>query len=537
MSPNIALFLQFAFFLLAMACALALYVLLRLIVTRTLVAAGKSFGTLLVPLILPTVFILATLSFKLPFVHRAVPFSPKFHLFLDAALVFFLAFLLIRLVNAGLLTWYSRRKIPFPVPGVLHGFILGVIYLAILFAVLKQVLGINITPFLATSAILTMILGLALQGILSNILSGMSLHFTKSFCRGEWIKVKDIEGVVLETNWRETRVLDRASNLIVVPNNVISAEVVTNFNQPDKKTALLINVRASFSDPPALVQEALLEAARDVVEVLPSPPPVVYIRGYEDYGIAYTLKFWVTEFNRKETILSKVGRLIWYKFDRRGIEIPVPFSERVADVLRAVRKDEAEAERLSLAERNVRDLMGSSFLRYPEGPKAGTVMVPEREVRDLAQTVTRRKYSTGEILFRQGDKGGSGFIVTAGLVRGEIIYEEKGKKYCSEFEAGPGGIFGEMSLFTGLPRTATGTVVEEAELLEIQESDFARLLGRNPGLAEVMAAIVAERNKRNADFLAKIKVLSAQDVASSCSKKSILERLKNLIGIHKARVI
>ncbi len=535
MSPNVALFLQVVFFLLAMAFALALYVLLRLIVTRTLVAAGKPVGTFLILLILPAVFVLATLAFKLPIIHRAFPFSPKFYLFLDAALVFFLAFLLIRLINAGLLTWYARRKAPFPVPRILHGFILGVIYLAVLFAVLKQVMGINITPFLATSAILTMILGLALQGILSNILAGMSLHFTKSFTRGEWIKVKDIEGVVMETNWRETRVLDRASNLIIIPNNVISGEVVTNFNQPDKKTALLFPVRASFSAPPALVQEALLEAARDVPEALSAPTPLAFIRGYDDYGVTYTLKFWVTEFSRKEAILSKVGRLIWYKFERKGIEIPVPFSERVADVLNAVRPERAGAERESGAEDNLRALTESSFLRYPEGTRAGGLMVPEREVRELAQTVRRRKYSAGEVLFRQGDTGESGFIVASGLVRGEIIYEEKSKKYSSEFKVGPGGIFGEMSLFTGLPRTATGTVEQEAELLEIREADFARLLGRNPGLAEVMAGIVAERNKRNAEFLLKVKELSAKDVASSCNKKSILERLKNLIGIHKTR--
>ncbi len=535
MSPNAAFFLEVVFFLFAVACALALYTLLRIVINRTLVAAKRPAGPFLAQLILPLVFILVTLGFQLRFIRRAFPFSPKFYLFIDAALVFFLAFLFIRLINASLAAWYARRQAPFPVPRVLHGFILAIIYLVVLFAVLKRILGINITPFLATSAILTMILGLALQGVLSNILAGMSLHFTKSFNRGDWVKVRDIEGVIMETNWRETRILDRASNVISIPNNVISAELVTNFNLPDKKTALLFPVRAAFGVPPALVQEALLEAAHNLPEVLSAPAPLAYIQAYDDYGISYALKFWVTDFARKDVILTKVGRLIWYKFRRRGIEIPIPVSDRVADIVKAVKKEESAVEQEKSRERNLRDLVGSSFLRYPEGPKAGKLFVAEREVRDLAEAVRRRKYTTGEVLFRQGDRGQSAFVVASGLVRGEIIYEEKNKKYSSEFKAGPGGIFGEMSLFTGLPRTATGTVEQEAELLEIRQEDFGRLLARNPGLAEVMAGIVAERNKRNAAFLAKIKELSAQDVALSCNKKSILQRLKGLIGLFKRR--
>ena len=536
MSANMAFFLEVVFFLFALACALALYALLRLVVNRTLVASGKPAGLFLAHLVLPAVFILATLAFELKVIRRAFAFGPRFYLFIDAALVFFVAFFFIRLINAGLLAWYARRQAPFPLPKVLHGFILAVLYLAILFAVLRQVLGINITPFLATSAILTMILGLALQGVLSNILSGMTLNFTKSFARGDWIKVREVEGVVLETNWRETRILDRASNIIVIPNNVISGEMVTNFAAPDKKTALAFPVRAAYGAPPALVQEALLEAAHDVPEVLSTPTPLAYIRGYDDYGITYALKFWVTDFARKDTILTKVGRLIWYKFRRRGIEIPIPVSDRVADLVKAVKKVEPAREPEGAEAQNFRDLLSSTFLRYPEGSRrAGKLLVPERELRLMAAAVRRRRCTTGEVLFRQGDKGESGYIVASGVVRGEIIYEEKGKTYSSEFRVCPGGIFGEMSLFTGLPRTATGTVEGEAELLEIGEGDFGRLLHRCPGLADTMAGIVAERNKRNAAFLAKVKELSAKDVADSYSKKSILERLKILVGRFKGQ--
>jgi CRP-like cAMP-binding protein len=89
-----------------------------------------------------------------------------------------------------------------------------------------------------------------------------------------------------------------------------------------------------------------------------------------------------------------------------------------------------------------------------------------------------------------------------------------------------------MSLFTGMPRTATGIVGEESELLEIGTGDFSRLLGSNPELADVMADLVSKRNQKNQEFLEKIKELSAQDIEISTNKHSILQRLRKFIKRH-----
>jgi CRP-like cAMP-binding protein len=80
-----------------------------------------------------------------------------------------------------------------------------------------------------------------------------------------------------------------------------------------------------------------------------------------------------------------------------------------------------------------------------------------------------------------------------------------------------------------MPRTATCVVEKEAELLEVEAEDFARLLGRNPDLSEVIADLASKRNKENQELLAKIKELSASDIEESTNKNSILARLKNLV--------
>ncbi|MBM3296797.1 MAG: mechanosensitive ion channel, partial [Candidatus Aminicenantes bacterium] len=426
------------------------------------------------------------------------------------------------------------RRRPFPLPRVLHGLLLAVLYLIILFSLLRNVMGINITPFLTTSAILTMIIGLALQGVLSNILSGMSLHFSKSFERGDWIRVGDQEGVVMDTTWRETRLLDRNSNIIVVPNTVMASEKVTNFSLPDKKTALFYAVRAGFDAPPAAVQEALLEAARDVPEILSSPRPVALVRGNDDLGISYALKFWISDFSRRDVLLTEVGRLVWYKLRRRGIAVPLPVGESVTALVGAVSGVGRAPEGESPEEANFRDLFGSRFLRVEEGKGKGRLLLPAREVRSLAARVKREKFSAGEVLFRQGERGEFCHVVARGLVRGEVVTEEKGKRYVSEFRTGRGGIVGEMSLLSGLPRTATCSVEEESELIKIDAEAFAALLSGNERLAEAIARTVSERNRRNQDVLAKIKELSARDIAASCSKKSILAHLKSFVRLFRS---
>jgi CRP-like cAMP-binding protein len=119
--------------------------------------------------------------------------------------------------------------------------------------------------------------------------------------------------------------------------------------------------------------------------------------------------------------------------------------------------------------------------------------------------------------------------VARGRIRGEIVYEENGKRFVKEFETVPGGLFGEMTLFSGMPRTATGIIAEESELLEIEARDFRSLLVRNPEAAEAIADLVSARNAQNKEFLLKIKELSARDVEEGSDRRTVLAYLKRFI--------
>jgi small-conductance mechanosensitive channel/CRP-like cAMP-binding protein len=523
---NAGFYQNLAVWLAIIVGALLLFALVRFLVFRLSAAKEGGKRPLAARITLPFVFVLVCFLVK-----QTVTFGPGYAPYIDAALIFFGCFFLIRLADAAVFAWYTRTRKTFPLPDVLRSIGLGVLYPIVLFAVLKYTLNINITTVVATSAVLTMVIGLALQGVLSNILSGISLHFSHSINRGEWVAIGDKEGIVVDTNWRETRIRDRNSNIVILPNTSVAEATITNFAQPDSRTALSLHFKLSADAPAERVLELLREAGRDCPRVVADPAPLASIMEFDPYGVHYRLKFWITDYGRKNSIATDVGRLAWYKLRRHGIRVAVAVPDMIDGVLRGASAPRPPAAGAGEAEENGPVLMQSTFLRYQQGEKTGQLMVSEDDIRDLAAVVKRAAYAKGEVLCRQGDKGRSCYIVAKGLIRGDIITEETGKKYSTEFEVGPGGIFGEMSLFTGMPRTATGVVAEEAVLLKIQADDFGPVLAKNPGLAEVIADLVSARNEQNKEFLLKIKELSEKDIHAGTNKKSILEYLKKFVGL------
>jgi small-conductance mechanosensitive channel/CRP-like cAMP-binding protein len=484
-------------------------------------------------LLVRRLFVPAFLLVAVILVREFVPWRPSWRIYLDAAFVFLVALASIRLLDAIVTLWLTRGRRPFPVPGVLRGFLLGIIYLGLVFAILKNMFQVNISTYLGASAIVTMILGLALQPVLSNVLSGISLNVTKAFSRGDWVGIGPHEGVVVDTNWRETRILDRASNIVVIPNNSAASERIVNFSQPDRRTALQLSLKVSPVVPPGEVLAALLEAAGDCPFVLADPRPKAYLTSFDETGLSYALKFWVEDYSLKFTIMTDVGRIAWHKLARRGIGVAVPWTERareMADAIGRIGKPAPPEEEAGAGlEQTAAVLASSAILRYTQGERQGQLMVAAEEVRTLAGRVRRATFARGEVLFRQGDKGETCYVVASGHIRGAIVIEEGGKPFTSEFDVGPGGLFGEMSLFTGMPRTATGTVEEEAELIEIRAEDFAVLLERNPDLAGTIADLVSARNAQNMESFRKIRTLSEQDIRKGTDRTSILEHLKRFI--------
>ncbi|TAN37353.1 MAG: mechanosensitive ion channel [Verrucomicrobia bacterium] len=424
---------------------------------------------------------------------------------------------------------YRLRGRAFPLPSLLRNLVRGALLGTAILVVLRYGMKINIAPLLASTALLTAIIGFALQGVLGNLLAGMSIHLTRSTHPGDWIAMGEAEGEVLQTNWRETHLRSVAGHTLIVPNSKLADATVHNMSWPTPLRRHSLFVGASYDAAPADVIQALLDAAASVPLVLRDPPPKAFPIEFKDFGINYELRIWTDQHQNRAPISGEVNRMIWYQFKRRGIEIPFPMSDKLlCDFMAVVNTQRNLPAPPEEAARRVHALQHSAFLTRLFVDAAGQPLLAEHDLVPLAPLLRFVRYTTGETIFRQGDAGESCFVVVRGQLRGRVEFQDATPP--NEFDLPTGALCGEMSLVTGLPRTATLTAPEEVELLEIPLAAFTRLLALRPEIPEKLAQLVAERAAQNTQNYARLKAVGA-NAAHALQRASLLQRFKRLLGL------
>jgi len=181
----------------------------------------------------------------------------------------------------------------------------GVIYLVALVGIVETVFRQPMSAVLATSGVLALVLGFALQSTLGDVLSGLAINIDRPFGAGDWIEVApDIEGEVVEINWRSTRLRTWLGELIVIPNSVVAKSVVTNHSRLAHKHRCALRIRIDQSIAPSLVLE-LLEEAGNAPTVPPHVPDArAYVIGFSKSLVTYELNFIVEGFAHATALRS-----------------------------------------------------------------------------------------------------------------------------------------------------------------------------------------------------------------------------------------
>ena len=177
---------------------------------------------------------------------------------------------------------------------------------------------------LTTSAVSAVVVGFALQDTLGNAFAGLGIQSEKPFRVGHWIRVGDFEGRVAEVTWRATKLRTKSGNFVIVPNNIIAKDAITNYSEPAVPTRLEVEVGASYLSTPADVKAAALEALGQVPRVLKAPAPDVLLHAFDGSAITYRSASGSTTTSATTRRATRCGRAIYYAFGRRGIEIPWP---------------------------------------------------------------------------------------------------------------------------------------------------------------------------------------------------------------------
>jgi small-conductance mechanosensitive channel/CRP-like cAMP-binding protein len=364
------------------------------------------------------------------------------------------------------------------------------ILLAMLLAVLHEA-GVSTPALLTGSALVTAGLSIALRDTLGNLAAGLTLQMKHPFEVGDWIQFDDKPhhiGRVTEINWRETRIVTLDEAEVILPNGQLANAWIRNFTKPEPWSRRSLYVVAPYDVPPNRIQKIILDAIADGLGVMREPPPSVVTNAFTDRGVEYWVRFFTTEFGRRDRVDGEVRDRIWYALARHGIEIPVAtHAVRVAQMPtpEPEPREAALTRRMRLLERI--DVFG---------------VLPEPLLRQLAGLAREQVFGRGEVILRQGDPGESLYLIE----RGEVVVTAaaNGQLPVEISRLGPIAFFGEMSLLTGAARAATVTAGSECLLLSVDKPAFEAVLRQSPDLAEGIGRVLTQRREFLAARLAEL---------------------------------
>jgi small-conductance mechanosensitive channel/CRP-like cAMP-binding protein len=359
------------------------------------------------------------------------------------------------------------------------------------------------TEVLTTSAIVAAVMGFALQETLGNAFAGLAIQIEKPFRVGHWITVGSHEGTVREITWRATKIWTKSGNMVILPNSLVAREPINNYSEPIAPTRLHIDVGVGYEVPPNTAREALVAALRNVPRVLNDPPAEALLWNFDPSTLLFRVHFWVDDYSTEEIARDEVRRAIYYELGRRKIEIPWPIQIEYSREEPAPEPDARRIERFS-------------------GVIGGVpvfAQLSEEGRRALASGAAERLFGDGDTIVREGAPGASMFVVCRGEVAVTI---GPGTEVA---RIGTGGFFGEMSLLTGEPRSATVAARGDAVVLEIPAEAFKTYVINHPDVIDDVAGAAAAR-RRELDHSRGLATSAAGDV-----RVTLAARMRRFFGL------
>lgn len=351
-----------------------------------------------------------------------------------------------------------------------------VLFFCALLIVVGAVFEKPIVGLLTTSGILTGVIAFAIRDLIADVFSGIALAIEKPLKVGDWLQFGEATptetGRVVEMNWRAVRMITVQGRTLVYPNHQLTSENFINLSLPERYFRTIKSVVVDFSVPPERAAEILMSAIKATPGLVTSMPPLVRIVEFNKRGVVFSMHFWVPDYPQMFALERKVMENVVHFLHQAGYSPAYPKLEHdptwrqthevlkkfdIVDVLRRI------------------DIFS---------PLSG------KELDSLSAYLQVSHRVEGEQIVKEADEGDSLFVIVTGLVRVSKTIADNPV----ELELlRPGDFFGEMSLLTGMPRSATITTVTECWLIEISAKELKPILEANPQVIDQLGESQAKR--------------------------------------------
>lgn len=401
-------------------------------------------------------------------------------------------------------------------PRITEDILVIVAYIA-WFMVRLRYAGLELGSILATSAMITAVVAFAMQDTLGNILGGLALQLDNSVSVGDWIKVDDVVGKVVDIRWRSTLVETRNWETVVIPNSQL---MKNKFMVLGRRTDQPVQWRrwvwfnVSLATAPSrvvsVVEESILQT--DIANVAKNPAPNCVLMDMDNKGYArYAVRYWLTDLAPDDPTDAAIRWHIMTALQRAGIKLAL--EERSVLITK-----ENEKHDEFVHQREV--LLRIKTLRRVELFS----QMNDKELNALAERLRFSPFAKGNIIAKQGDERSHWLYI---IINGEAeVYLETpnaGRRVMSTL--GKGSFFGEMGLMTGAPRSASVIAKTDVECYRLDKEVFEEIMHARPSIAEEISQILATRRAELDNAL--------QDMDAQAARKDISQQRSEILSTIK----
>ncbi|MBF8721746.1 MULTISPECIES: mechanosensitive ion channel family protein [Pseudomonas] len=286
----------------------------------------------------------------------------------------------------------------------------ALIFVAAVIAAAAYVLQLPVKGLLATSGVMAIVIGLALQSTLADVFSGIVLNTTRPYQIGDAISIDGTEGKVLDIDWRATRLLTGNGSLAVVPNSVVAKAKLLNFSRPADVHGVSISVVVPAKVRPKRVFDALEKALQGTSALLSSPSPKVTVKTSTLESVEYEASGFVASMARKTEVRNQLFDLAHRHLEASGVmwnvDLALPPRSRQRDLL-----DEVRVFR--------------------------SLTSDERDA--LSQRMTAVEYLADQVILGVGEQSDHLLVIGSGVVSASI---RDGERLVEAGRMGPGEVLG-----------------------------------------------------------------------------------------------
>jgi small-conductance mechanosensitive channel/CRP-like cAMP-binding protein len=359
---------------------------------------------------------------------------------------------------------------------IVSDLIAAIIHLVALFGIIDFVFAVPIGGLLATSGVIAIVLGLALQSSLSDVFSGIAVGIERPYSAGDIVWVEGgIEGRVIQINWRSTHIATVNRDVAIVPNSVMAKARLVNHSLPTTTRATSVTVRLAPGELPDRCIAVLTAAVKTCMTMSDAPAPSVARTEVSGDGVTYEIGFSIPNIETVMAARTELLGQIQNHLRHAGISLAVPGVANVPPTE-----------------------VPTPAALLKESDWFGILEADDRVL--LSEHLTETWYAAGDKLIGQGDAPDALFIISSGTV--EITSGSVASRKVIH-RLGPGGSLGAVGMITGTPYVATAEALTPVTAYRLDRKAVGDVIAIRPELVSTLEVLARRgRDLQRTDVLA-----------------------------------